>query len=186
MRDNHLIQYLALVLIVAFTIPAFSQSTKDQDRTLEISGARLTLGMNQSQVFSKLRDANLLISGPNAMGSQISYFVCGPTTKDCDPALGSLTFKNDVLAAASKRWADNSRTISDLLTAFYGAAVDFENRGLSQCKIATTQQLTPNLEAKSVNLLCGPYKRLSVSLVKAPLNPYYNVIEEFVSLVPPK
>jgi hypothetical protein len=177
---------VALFILTGNECPVFSQSTQNQDRTLEINGARLTLGMDQSQVFAKLRDANLLIMDTGSQIAAPGGFICGSTDKNCSTVLGSFTFTDGRLSVITKRWADNSKTIPDLLTAFYGVAVDFENRGLGQCRIAAKQDLRPNIDSRSVNLFCGPYRRLSVSLNKTPSSPYIAMIEEVVSLIPQK
>ena len=185
--QRYLIQWLIFVILAAvFIPPVFSQSTELRDRSLEISGARLTLGMDQAQAFAKLRDANLLITGPLTSGSHLAYAICGSTDKNCDLVLGTITFRDGDIVTATKRWADNSKTISDFLTAFYGAATDFENRGLTQCRIVTKQELQPNQDSRIVNLFCGSFRYLSVSISKSPKTPQYVMIEEVLDLNLPK
>ena len=170
-----------LLCLSVFTVPAFSQSENSKDSTLEIEGASLVLGMSKAQVFSELSNANLLIS--EAITNK-SWFICSPIANNCNPPLGSFTLKDDQLIMITKRWAGDSGSVSDLLTALYGAVAALEAREMSQCRIKTKQEIEPTKDIRHILLTCSPHIQLDISLIKTPGGPFRNMIEEIVNLKP--
>lgn len=185
MSKRWLVSFLAVCALIGSS-STFGQSTQNQDITLEIRGVQLALGMDFDAFLAKLSEAKLQAFDYGSQVSTPGGFFCHSSDHNREVVLGTYALENGKVVMITKRWADNTKTAQDLLSAFYGIAADFQKRGINKCTIKARQHLEPHSEFKCVDLLCGPYRRLSLILGINNSQTTYPVIEEVLSLVPLK
>jgi hypothetical protein len=150
--------------ILVLATPNYAQVAKPKDEVLEINGVQLRLGMNQDVVFQKFREKKISAWKVEPSPAFNTWVVCEPfDDSQCIPGSGQVTFKEGHLYMASKTWVE-TKTASDVVTAFYGAARDLEEHGFANCKLATKESLAPGQEIKYVDLKCGEHVAARLSL----------------------
>jgi hypothetical protein len=150
--------------VLAFATPNYAQSVKPHDEVLEINGVELRLGMNEDFVFKKFREKRVSAWKVEPSPAFNTWVVCEPfDDSQCVPGAGQVTFKEGRLYMATKNWVE-TKTASDVVTAFYGAAKDLEERGFANCKLAAKESLAPGQEIKYVDLKCGEHLTARLSL----------------------
>jgi hypothetical protein len=151
-----------ILLVLALANPNYAQTTKLHDEVLEINGIELRLGMNQDFVFKKFREKKVNAWKLEPSPAFETWVVCEPfDDSQCVPGSGQITFREGRLYMATKNWVE-TKTASDVATAFYGAAKDLEQRGFTSCKLAAKESLAPGQEIRYVDLHCG--ERLTARL----------------------
>ena len=157
----------------------YGQSAGPMGETLEISGIQLRLGMEQDLVFQKLREKKLGLN--RAEPSDSSWFLCGsPDDQECNPILGEIIFKNGRLTLVFKRWAE-TKSAEDLVIAMYGAAKDFESRGLSRCQLAAGERVLPGESHRYIDVICGDHLGLRIGMMKTSKTPFVAVVDQLLS-----
>jgi hypothetical protein len=103
---------------------------------LEISGAKLRLGMTKGAVTDKL-------AGSTIRKIEEDWWMLGSD---------EVRFKNGVLVFASRYWTTQD---NDITGAIFGAVTSLNSEGISACIINADTVATPDMTAQRVWFICG-------------------------------
>jgi hypothetical protein len=142
---------------------SLGQSSQQPDEMLEIKGVELRLGMDERVVAQKLREKNFGVrEADSSEPGRKTWFLCeSPDVKDCDPVLGQVSFYNRRLNVISKQWVD-TKSATEVVSAFYGATKDLKKRGFTHCQLATEETLEPGSEIQYVEMKCSAHLSLRI------------------------